>query len=239
MFFSDLSSRVMALGDPRRAPDLRHSSAEIASKLVEDLERLVPNSVAAFFQSDSTASITTRLAAGPRWRTAEQEAPAWLAPYARGLALAARTVTPLSALMSLGPDSIDQAPATVAVFRLPIAIQGAWWGTVLVLAPATEAGQPVDLAWVVGAYVHHLTTALDAVGPRLLADLLPEAEKRGHVGSDHQKKPRPRWNAVEREPTLCVAEHRSVLVVNNEIHEGVGNAGNPGSSPMRSNSSVD
>ncbi len=62
---------------------------------VEAVERLCRGSVAALFQASDEAGMLTLAAAGPGWRSAERDAPAWLAPLSGALADLVRSELPV------------------------------------------------------------------------------------------------------------------------------------------------
>ncbi|MGE3844134.1 MAG: hypothetical protein AB7I50_21385 [Vicinamibacterales bacterium] len=158
MSYAQLLARFEHL-NPLPVSGLRIGADELMSRMVEDLERLIPRAAAAFFRCDPDVRVTTRLAAGPRWRTAESEPPAWLAPLTPRLVQMARIPEPLQAV-----TQIDHGPlgaAWLCLHRVPVVVNERWIGTVLVVVPALdEPGDQADTGWAIGTYLHHVTKAI-------------------------------------------------------------------------------
>ncbi len=172
MSYAHLLTRFQTLTHTRDA-GVRYTPDELLTRLVEDLERLVPEGAAAFFRQDPASGLATRPAAGPRWRTAECETPAWLAPLTQRIVQAIRTPETLEASWDIEDDSTDMS-RPVAFHKVPLVVHGHCWGTVLVLAPGQAQVDQAEHSWVIEAYVRHLTVALARLpsggGPPIPAD---------------------------------------------------------------------
>lgn len=158
MSYAQLLARFESL-NPLPVACLRLGADEMMSRMVEDLERLIPEAAAAFFRCDPDTQVTTRLAAGPRWRTAESEPPRWLAALTPRLVQMARIPEPLQAVVQVadGPAGTEW----LRMHRLPVAVRGRWLGTALVVVPArSERGDQGEARWAIDTYLRHLTKAL-------------------------------------------------------------------------------
>jgi hypothetical protein len=134
--------------------------AELETCIVSEVERLVPSGVAAVFRCDPADGVVVRAAAGPRWRTAEHEVPAWLRPHSRALADLVRSGRRCAAHLMLA--SRQGAPSEVReVVHMPLMVDGTPWGALLVLRPP-RATAPAEDLWILDACARHLERALQA-----------------------------------------------------------------------------
>jgi hypothetical protein len=150
----------------------RLTPVEFESRLVEEIERLVPDGAAALFHCDADAEILTRRAAGPRWRTAERDVPCWLGPYGRPLAQGIRSAASLIGEMTFVAARTREVLVRELV-QVPVVVDGHWWGALVLLRPAGALRRTEDV-WMVGACARHVSDALSGAARASSAARVPE-----------------------------------------------------------------
>jgi hypothetical protein len=133
-------------------------TADFPARFVEHVEHLLPAAAAAIFACDEDAVLVTRCAAGPRWRTAEQDPPAWLAPQSQALSQAVRAGSPLAGEVAFGTSGAGPTPVP-ELLQVPLVVAGRAWGALVVLRPAGSLRRALD-AWIIEICARHLSEAL-------------------------------------------------------------------------------
>jgi hypothetical protein len=141
----------------------------LEARIVQHVERLVDGSAAALFRCEAGEDVLTRRAAGPRWRTAEQDTPAWLARDTLALARLVRTATPMVAEIVCG-GSVPSDAQVRELVQVPLTVDGLWWGTLVVLRPPGAVRRATDV-WLVRTCAGVLETALAACQRPLAASV--------------------------------------------------------------------
>lgn len=103
---------------------------------VHVVERACPGAAAALFQVDPDAHVVSMRAAGPRWRTVEREAPAWVTREMAGFVRGAGTC---DGCWWRGPGSGEQGGYGIA--RVRVVAANRLWGVLVVVGDAQETGR--------------------------------------------------------------------------------------------------
>jgi hypothetical protein len=129
-------------------------TAAIQGVCVEVVERTLPGAAAALFGMRPGAPIVGLLAAGHRWRTAERDAPAWLARLSGPIANLVRSQERVSGgLVRTGGPEEPVPEGGLHVAQAPVIVGGQPWGSLVVVWPAAECARAAD-TW----FVQHLAS---------------------------------------------------------------------------------
>jgi hypothetical protein len=164
-----LFDRLRPFVDRLGAMNNHHAPGDLEARFAEDVERLIPGAAAAVFTCDPNGDIVTRRAAGPGWRTAERDAPAWLGPHSHAVAQIVRTANPMIGEFMFASRLASESCVRELV-QLPLIVDGDWWGMLVVLRPTDPASRAEDL-WIVDACARHFSAALARISrrnPRLI-----------------------------------------------------------------------
>jgi signal transduction histidine kinase len=126
---------------------------------VEAVERALSGAAAAVFAVALDTGLLTLRAAGPRWRTAERDRPAWLSPLAADLAAAARAPQVLRGRLT----RLSSIPGGIDLVHVPLRASDWRAGALVVVWSPTSPARSADFWWV-ERFGAHLQLALRGDG---------------------------------------------------------------------------
>lgn len=125
---------------------------------VQSVERAVAGAASAVFRVDPDVQVVSLRAAGPRWRTAEREAPAWLTRETGGIAGFARGRAACAGRWWRRPGAPGDAEGS-DIARVRILVADETWGMLVVVRPAGDEDRGED-TWFIEALAAQLGLAL-------------------------------------------------------------------------------
>jgi signal transduction histidine kinase/CheY-like chemotaxis protein len=125
---------------------------------VQSVERSLAGAAAAVFQVDPDAQIVSLRAAGPRWRTAERDAPAWLTRETGGIAGFARGGAASAGRWWRRPGATAEAVGS-DIARVRIMVADELWGMLVVVRPSGDDDRGED-AWFIESLAEQVGLAL-------------------------------------------------------------------------------
>ena len=130
------------------APDY----AAIQGVCVDVVERALPGAAAALFGVERSAGVVSLRAAGHRWRTAERDAPAWLADLSGPISNLVRSLSRVGGgLVRSGSSAREYHEGGLRIVQVPVCVDAQPWGSLVVVWPAT-GGHAAAEEW----FVEHL-----------------------------------------------------------------------------------
>lgn len=149
----------------------RADSEPVEARAVEAVERALPGAAAALFSVAADTDLLVMRAAGPRWRTAEREGPAWLSRLAGVLAATARSPQPLSGRLAEALEGGGQ----IDIAQAPLGVPGWGRGSLVVTWPPASPARAGD-PWWVERFAVHLQLALQPRTDEAEAAVLRQAQ---------------------------------------------------------------
>ncbi len=161
--------------------------AGVLQAAVHAVERTIAGAASALFQVDPDAQVVSLRAAGPRWRTAERDTPAWLTREAGGIADFARGG---GACAGRWWRRHGDAPGDGRdIARMRVSVADRLWGMLVVVGPSSDSDRAED-AWFVEALTAHVGLALgrasrgEGVSGAVATVPVGREQAVGHVGLD-------------------------------------------------------
>lgn len=133
---SEVDPRVDALLDFIVRLGAENDPGRLMAAVVNRLEALIPDAAVAIFQLTPAAGLPALSAAGHRWRSAERDAPGWLAGETSAVALLVRSLDEVYGRLAVASPGVRGAALGAEVLQAPVLVHGQNWGTLTLVRPS-------------------------------------------------------------------------------------------------------